>query len=126
MSVTGAEACHKHRLLVRLVVSIGVLQIDCFGCVLDHRTAAVNHDGGWNRKTFGEDRELVSHVVAVGVFANSNTVAVLSEFVGIIERFADPQASAFVPVHCDRLGEEVAFVGVQSQSHSFRHRIVLH
>ena len=90
VSVTGSEAGHQDSLLVRLVVSIGVLQIDCFGCVLDHRTAAINHNRGWDRKTFGEDCELVGNVVAVSIFADSNTVAVLTELIRIVERFADP------------------------------------
>ena len=126
MSITGTEPRHQHSLLIGLVITVGIFQVNRFGRVVNHRTAAINHDGGWNRKTFGEDRKLVGDMVTICIFTDANSVAVLAEFVGIVERFADPQTASFIPVHGDGLGEEVAFVRVSSQDHAFRHRIMLH
>ena len=113
MSVIDGETGHQDGLLIGHIIAVGVFQIQSLGSVLHHGPTTVDHDGSWNRQAFGENSELVGDVVAVGVFANADAIAVFADFVGVVQRFANPQPTAFVPRHGDRFGDKVIFVGVQ-------------
>ena len=65
-----------------------------------------------NAQPFGKDGELIGDMVAIGVFANPNAVAVLSKLIRVVQRLANPQPPALVPVHRNWLGLEIAFVCV--------------
>ena len=121
MSVSSAEPRHQNSGLIGFVIAIGILQIDRFGCVVNDRTAAINHDRSWNGKAFSENCELIGHMVTICVFTDTNAVAVLTKFIRIVQCFADPKTTSFIPVHCDWFSQKVAFVRVQSQCHSFGH-----
>ena len=57
----------------------------------------------------GEDGELVGLAVAVGVLANLDPVTPLAgflQFVGVVHRLGDPQASSLVEGHADGLEDE--------------------
>ena len=126
MRVTRRPATDQYRLQIGLVIAVGILQVQCFRRVLHNRTTSVDHDRCGNRETFRENRELVGHVVTVGVFTDTDAVAISAKLIRVVERFTDPQSTAFVPVHSDGLRFEAALVSVESQCHAFRKGIVLH
>lgn len=126
MGIASAEAADEDGFLIGFVISVGVFEIQGFGGILHNGATAENEDRGWNRQAFGENGEFISHMVTIGVFADSNAVAVLPEVIGVIECFADPESAAIVPVHGDGLGLEVAFICVEPECHSLWSDVVPH
>ena len=87
----------------------------------------MEHDGGRDAEVFGEHGEFVSSAVAVGVFADADAVAAFSgrlELVRVVDRFANPQAAALIPIHRDRLAGEVVLGGEQFQLKTLRRRVM--
>jgi hypothetical protein len=94
-------------------------------------TAAIRErEARRDAELIAEDRELVRATVAVGVFANLQTIAALTgglQVVRIIDRLRDPQPTALVPREPDRLddvrlGREEAHVEVR-QRDEMLHRL---
>ena len=129
MCVPHIPTCDEDLLEIGLAVAIGVLEIDRLGPVLHDRAAAIERDGGRDAQLLDEDRELVGHPVAVGVFENADAVAALTlwlEFVRVVERLANPEASPFIPIHGDRLALKVLLGGEQLHLEADRRDKVLH
>ena len=102
---------------------------DRFGAVVYDHAAAGERDARRNAQVLGEDGELVGPAVAVGVFADANSIATFIsrlQFVRIIDGFANPQPTAFVPRHADRLAAELGLGGEQLDVKPFRHDHALH
>ena len=86
------------------IIPVNVLQKEGLGSVLDQGSAPDRSDRCGNAHALGEDGELIGLAVPVGIFADANAVATCPErleFVGIIDRFADPKTSFAIPVHGD-------------------------
>lgn len=86
------------------VVAVGILEEEEVGCLGDDDAALGEDDGRGDIEAGGEDRDLIAAAVAVGVLEDFDIIAadaVRREFVGVIDRFGDPEAAAFVPGHGD-------------------------
>ena len=126
MRVAELPAGDERRPLVGGAVAVGVPQEDRLVPVLHDGPAADDDDRGRDAQPLGEDGEAVGGAVAVGVFADADAVAArrtvgAAEFVRVVDRLADPQPAALVPRHRDRLGGEVALVGVEADGQPLRH-----
>ena len=110
MGVAHAPAGYQHLSQVGFVIAVSILQVQSLGPVLDNRTTSIKGDRRGNAELFCKHGELVCNPVSIGVFQDANSVSPLTrrlQFVRIVECFADPQASAFIPVHRDWLALEV-------------------
>ena len=86
---------------VGLVVAVGVLEADRETAVLADHAAAIERERVGNTQVLGKDGELVHLAVVVRVFADANAVATFAvslPFVRIVNRFADPQPAAGIPI----------------------------
>ena len=116
MCVTHRPAGDQDFAEIGFVVAICVFQIDRFRSILNDGTATVKRNRGRDTQLFCEDREFVGDPIAVGVFQNTDAVTTLApwlQFVRIVERFADPETTSFVPVHRNRFPFEILFGGEQ-------------
>ena len=108
VGVPGGPAAEEDPAHIRPVIPIGVLQEEGVGSLVDNETSAREAEAGGDAQLVGEDGELVGPAVAIGVFADLDPIFSLAlglDLVGVVSRFADPQATADIPGHGDRLGD---------------------
>ena len=104
--VADAPAGEQDLAHVGLAVAVGILQEQRVGRLEDDDATVRTQQAGGDVETLGEDGELVRLAIAVGVLADRDPVAagcggVLG--IGIVHRLGDPEPSAMVPGHADRL-----------------------
>ena len=63
---------------IRIVVTVGVLQVQGLSAVLYDDPAAMKRDRGGDAQFVGEGGELVGPLVAIGVLADANPITALA------------------------------------------------
>ena len=113
MIVAGAEPTQHHAPLVRLAVTIVVLEEQQFGAVTDIRSIARDFEAGGNHQPIGEHGRLVGTPVVIRVLQNKHlVVGLLARFDERINRAADnPQTAPRVEADLNRLHHAVGLAG---------------
>ena len=84
---------------------------------------------GRDAQFVGKNGKLVCLPVAVGVFADSNSISTFAfrlQLVRIVIGLRDPQSPAFVPCHRDWFSAKIRFRGEKFDMKSFRHDKMLY
>ena len=100
--VLHTEACFKNRCLVRLAVSVRVLQEIKVGSGADIDSAVAQRQASGEAKAVRENGYFVGASIAIGVFENFDAIAPLLAFgcpFGIFVQLQHPEPAAFIPAH---------------------------
>ena len=123
MGVADAPAFDHHFADVCLVISIRIPEEKKAGRLgHDHATPGENQ-AGRQIQMIGKYGKLIGLAISIGVFANLDRIITLPaciDSVGIIPGFADPETSALIPGHGNRLGD-IGFGGKKFEMTIERH-----
>ena len=104
VGIAHRPTCDERLAKVGFIVAVDVFHVDRRLAVLDDDTSAIADKCGRDAEILSKDRELVRMTVVVRVLADLYSVTPLRlsglKLVGIVDGFANPETTVFVPVHC--------------------------
>ena len=115
MGIPSPEASQQDVPLIRFVVPVGIDKMHEVAALADIDSSVTESKTGWHVKVVGEDGRFIGTAIAIAVFENNQLVdcVVGRDDLRVGQCGQHPQSTRRIPVHTNRVGYTVGFVGEQ-------------